>query len=216
MFFLSDMLNKRLHLPKPAEALPGRARKMATAARHHVSRRALKGPYPDGLATALFALGGFWAAERLFWQVEGVWVTASGYAGGSTPNPTYQETRTGLTGHAETVLVVFDPVAVTYGQLLKLFWESHDPTQGMRQGSDVGTLYRSLIFTLGDAHHAAAVASLDAYGASLRAAGFGKITTGISPAPDFYFAEAEQQQYLSRNPDAHCSLKGTGVAFAAS
>lgn len=216
MFFLSDMLNKRLHLPKPAEALPGRAKKMATAARHHVSKRALKGPLPDGFAKALFALGGFWATERLFWQLDGVWVTASGYTGGMTPNPTYQETRTGLAGHAETVLVVFDPAVVSYGELLKLFWESHDPTQGMRQGSDVGTLYRSLILTLGDAQHEAAVASRDVYGASLREAGFGKITTEISPAPDFYFAEAEQQQYLSKNPHAHCSLKGTGVAFVVS
>jgi peptide-methionine (S)-S-oxide reductase len=216
MFFLSDMLNKRLHLPQPSEALPGRARPMATAARHHVSRRALKGPYPEGFATALFALGNSWAAERLFWQVEGVWVTASGYAGGFTPNPTYQETRTGLTGHAESVLVVFDAAAVTYGQLLKLFWESHDPTQGMRQGSDVGTLYRSLIFTFGQAQQAAALASRDAYGAALSAAGMGKITTGISPATDFYFAEAEQQQYLARNPQAQCALKGTGVVFDAS
>lgn len=143
MFFLSDMLNKKLNLPKPSEALPGRAKAMPTASRHHVSKRPLKGPYPEGLETAMFGLGCFWGAERLFWQIEGVWVTAVGFAGGVTPNPTYQETCTGLTGHTEIVLVVFDPKVVSYEELLKLFWESHDPTQGMRQGNDVGTTYRS-------------------------------------------------------------------------
>ena len=143
MFFLSDMLNKKLNLPKPDEALRGRERPIPTASKHYVSKHPLKGPYPEGLETAMFGLGCFWGAERLFWQTEGVWVTAAGYAGGITPNPTYQETCTGLTGHAEVVLVVFDPKVVSYADLLKIFWEAHDPTQGMRQGNDVGTTYRS-------------------------------------------------------------------------
>jgi peptide-methionine (S)-S-oxide reductase len=214
MFFLSDMLNKKLHLPKPEEALRGRDRPIPTAARHHVLKHPLKGPYPEGLETALFALGCFWGAERLFWQVPGVWVTASGYAGGFTPNPTYQETCTGLTGHAETVLVVFDPKVISYAGLLKLFWESHDPTQGMRQGNDVGTTYRSAIFTHGEEQQRAAIASREAYQASLDASGRGRITTEIAPAPQFYFAEEDHQQYLAKNPDGYCGLKGTGVACA--
>ncbi|TGQ71089.1 MAG: peptide-methionine (S)-S-oxide reductase MsrA [Mesorhizobium sp.] len=214
MFFLSDMLNKKLHLPKPSEALPGRAKAIATAARHYVSKRPLKGPYPEGLQTALFGLGCFWGAERLFWQVEGVWVTAVGYAGGITPNPTYQETCTGLTGHAEIVLVVYDPAIISYAGLLKLFWESHDPTQGMRQGNDVGTVYRSAIYTLDEAQYEAAIASRDAYDGSLRGVGHGKITTEIAPAPAFYFAEADHQQYLAKNPQGYCNLKGTGIACA--
>ncbi|QKC94996.1 peptide-methionine (S)-S-oxide reductase MsrA [Mesorhizobium sp. NZP2298] len=214
MFFLSDMLNRKLNLPKPSEALPGRARSIATAPRHFVSKRPLKGPYPDGLETAMFGLGCFWGAERLFWQTEGVWVTAVGYAGGITPNPTYQETCTGLTGHAEVVLVVFDPETVSYADLLRLFWESHDPTQGMRQGNDVGTVYRSAIYTSGDAQFQAARASREAYQASLRSAGHGGITTEIAPAPAFYFAEADHQQYLAKNPHGYCNLKGTGIACA--
>ena len=214
MFFLSDMLNKKLNLPKPEEALPGRDRPIPTASKHHVSKRALKGPYPEGLETALFGLGCFWGAERLFWQTEGVWVTAVGYAGGVTANPTYQETCTGLTGHAEVVLVVFDPKIVSYAELLKLFWEAHDPTQGMRQGNDVGTTYRSAIYTFSDAQYQAAVASRDAYEASLRSAGRGKITTEIAPAPTFYFAEEDHQQYLAKNPYGYCGLKGTGVSCA--
>jgi len=212
MFFLSDMLNKKLNLPKPSEALPGRARAIATAARHFVSKRPLKGPYPEGLETALFGLGCFWGAERLFWQLEGVWVTAVGFAGGVTPNPTYQETCTGLTGHAEVVLVVHDPKIVSYAELLKLFWESHDPTQGMRQGNDVGTTYRSAIYSFGDAQRQAAIASRDAYEAALRGAGGGKITTEIAAAPEFYFAEPDHQQYLAKNPHGYCNLRGTGVA----
>ncbi|RWK41930.1 peptide-methionine (S)-S-oxide reductase MsrA [Mesorhizobium sp.] len=212
--FVSDMLNKKLNLPKPAEALPGRANPIPTASRHFVSKRPLKGPYPEGLEKAMFGLGCFWGAERLFWQVEGVWVTAVGYAGGVTPNPTYQETCTGLTGHAEVVLVVFDPKIVSYAQLLKLFWESHDPTQGMRQGNDVGTTYRSTIYTFGHAQYKAAIASRDAYEASLRGAGRGKITTEIAPAPEFYFAEEDHQQYLAKNPYGYCNLQGTGVACA--
>ena len=214
MFFLSDMLNKKLHLPKREEALPGRASPIPTASKHHVSKRPLKGPYPDGMEMALFGLGCFWGAERLFWQTEGVWVTAVGYAGGATPNPTYQETCTGLTGHAEVVLVVYDPKIVSYSDLLKIFWEAHDPTQGMRQGNDVGTTYRSTIYTYGDGQHQTAIASRDAYEAELRKAGRGKITTEIESAPEFYFAEAEHQQYLAKNPYGYCGLKGTGVACA--
>lgn len=214
MFFLSDMLNKKLNLPKPSEALTGRAKAMPTASRHHVSKKPLKGPYPEGLETAMFGLGCFWGAERLFWQIEGVWVTAVGFAGGVTPNPTYQETCTGLTGHTEVVLVVHDPKVVSYAELLKLFWESHDPTQGMRQGNDVGTTYRSAIYTFGDRQYEAAIASRDAYEASLRSAGRGKITTEIAAAPVFYFAEQDHQQYLAKNPHGYCNMKGTGVACA--
>ena len=214
MFFLSDLLNKKVQMPRPEEALPGRDGPIPTASKHFVSRHDLKSPYPEGLETALFGLGCFWGAERLFWQTRGVWVTAVGYAGGITPNPTYQETCTGLTGHAEVVLVVFDPEIVSYADLLKIFWEAHDPTQGMRQGNDVGTTYRSAIYTFGDAQHRAALASRDAYEASLGAAGHGRITTEIAPAPAFYFAEEEHQQYLAKNPYGYCNLQGTGVACA--
>jgi peptide-methionine (S)-S-oxide reductase len=214
MFFLSDILNKKLNLPKPGEALPGRERPIPTAAKHYVSKHPLKGPYPEGLETALFGLGCFWGAERLFWQTPGVWVTASGYSGGVTPNPTYQETCTGLTGHAETVLVVFDPKVVSYADLLKIFWEAHDPTQGMRQGNDVGTTYRSAIYTLSDEQQRQARASRDAYQASLKDAGRDRITTEIAPAGPFYFAEEEHQQYLAKNPYGYCGLKGTGVSCA--
>lgn len=214
MFFLSDMLNKKLKMPAPAEALRGRDRPIPTASRHHVSKRPLKGPYPEGFEQATFGLGCFWGAERLFWQTPGVWVTAVGYAGGITPNPTFQETCTGLTGHAEVVLVVFDPALVAYADLLKIFWESHDPTQGMRQGNEIGTTYRSVIYTFGDAQQEAARASREAYDAALRQAGREKITTEIEPAPNFYFAEADHQQYLAKNPHGYCALKGTGVTCA--
>lgn len=214
MFFLSDMLNKKLHLPKAGEALPGRAQPIPTSSKHVVNKRPLHGPYPEGLELAQFGLGCFWGAERLFWQLDGVWVTAVGYAGGLTPNPTYQETCTGLTGHAEVVLVVFDPKVISYDTLLQVFWEAHDPTQGMRQGNDVGTTYRSVIYTYGEAQQKAALASRDAYEASLRKAGMGKITTEIEPAPEFYFAETEHQQYLAKNPGGYCGLKGTGVSCA--
>ncbi len=214
MFFLSDMLNKKLNLPTKEQALPGRAQPIPTAAKHFASKRPLNGPYPEGLEKAMFGMGCFWGAERLFWQTEGVWVTAVGYAGGVTPNPTYQETCTGLTGHAEVVLVVFDPKIVSYAELLKLFWESHDPTQGMRQGNDVGTTYRSTIYTFGDAQQYSAMASRDAYDASLRAAGRERVTTEIAPAPEFYFAEADHQQYLAKNPNGYCNLNGTGIACA--
>ncbi len=211
MFFLSDMLNKKLKLPKPGEALPGRKQPIPTAAEHFVSRRPLQGPHPEGLETAMFGLGCFWGAERMFWRRDGVWVTAAGYAGGITPNPTYQETCTGLTGHTEVVLIIFDPNVVSYADLLQAFWENHDPTQGMRQGNDMGTTYRSAIYTFGEVQHAAALASRDAYQASLNAAGRDRITTEIAPAPEFYFAEADHQQYLAKNPHGYCNLSGTGV-----
>jgi peptide-methionine (S)-S-oxide reductase len=207
------MLNKKLNLPTPQEALPGRARPIRTASRHFVSKRALKGPYAQGLETALFGLGNFWGAERLFWPFEGVWVTAAGFAGGLTANPTYQELCTGLTGHAEVVQIVFDPTIVSYGALLKLFWESHNPTQGMRQGNDIGTLYRSMILVSGEAQREAALVSRDVYQKALQVAGYGTITTEIAPASAFYFAEQEHQQYLARNPASASSLKGTGVAL---
>lgn len=214
MFFLSDMLNRKMTMPTREQALRGRDEPLATAPRHFVSDRPLNGPYPEGTQTALFGMGCFWGAERLFWRTEGVWVTAAGYAGGYTPNPTYQETTTGQTGHAEIVLVVFDPGTVSYDALLKLFWENHDPTQGMRQGNDVGTTYRSAIYATTDAQLARATASREAYAAALEKAGAGRITTGIAPAPPFYFAEVEHQQYLARYPGGYCALKGTGVACA--
>lgn len=214
MFFLSDMLNKKLKLPTEAEALPGRDKPIATARQHFVNRRPLKAPWPDGMEVAYFAMGCFWGAERLFWQTEGVWVTAVGYAGGMTPNPTYQETCTGLTGHAEVVQVVYDPNVVSFGELLKLFWEEHDPTQGMRQGNDVGTTYRSAIFTTTEQQLKEALASRGAYEKALRTAGRGKITTEIRAAPEFYYAEEDHQQYLAKNPYGYCGLKGTGVSCA--
>jgi len=214
MFFLSDMMNKKLKLPSAKEALPGRENPIPTSTKHYLSKRPLHGPYPDGLEVAYFGMGCFWGVERLFWQTPGVWTTAAGYQGGVTPNPTYQETCTGLTGHAETVLVVFDPEEVSYTELLKIFWEGHDPTQGMRQGNDVGTTYRSAIYTTTDAQLAEAKASRDAYEASLSAAGRSRITTEIGEAPQFFFAEAEHQQYLAKNPGGYCGLKGTGVACA--
>ncbi|WP_265516002.1 peptide-methionine (S)-S-oxide reductase MsrA [Nitratireductor luteus] len=211
MFFLADLMNKKTKLPTPDEALPGRAAPIPTAEKHHVSGRPLKEPYPDGTEVAYFGMGCFWGAERLFWQTDGVWVTAVGYAGGHTPNPTYRETTTGLTGHAEIVKVVYDPSIVSFEALLKIFWESHDPTQGMRQGNDVGTTYRSAIYTTSDAQLEAAKASKSDYQRALAAAGGGKITTEIAPAPAFYYAEADHQQYLAMNPGGYCGLRGTGV-----
>ena len=199
-------------IPTPAEALPGRDEVMPIAQDHFVNGQALTGPYPAGAETIYFGLGCFWGAERLFWQTEGVWVTAVGYAGGLTPNPTYRETTTGLTGHAEMVLVVFDPAKVAYSDLLRIFWESHDPTQGMRQGNDVGTTYRSAIYTYGEEQPEQAQASQDDYESALGKAGRGRITTEIAPAPTFYFAEPEHQQYLAKNPGGYCGLQGTGVA----
>lgn len=204
---------KKTELPKPEEALAGRAEPMVTADEHFVLRHPLKGPYPQGLETAMFGLGCFWGAERKFWQLEvGIWTTAVGYAGGFTPNPTYDEVCTGRTGHNEVVLVVFDPAVIPYGDLLKVFWESHDPTQGMRQGNDVGTQYRSGIYVFSDAQRALAEASKAAYQERLSAAGYGAITTEIVSAPAFYFAEAAHQQYLAKVPHGYCGLGGTGVA----
>ena len=196
----------------PAEALPGRADAIATAETHFVSGRPLEGPYPAGLETGIFALGCYWGAERKFWQAPGVWVTAVGNAGGYSPNPTYEEVCSGLTGHAEAVLVVFDPARISYGQLLKLFFESHDPTQGMRQGNDVGTQYRSAIYWTTPAQRDAALAAKSAYEKALADKGYGPITTEIAAAGPFYFAEAYHQQYLAKNPNGYCGLGGTGVA----
>ena len=216
MFSLNDILmNKKTRMPSPQEALPGRPQPLETASAHYVSGRLLKGPYPQELEIAYFGMGCFWGAERLFWQTPGVWLTAVGYQGGLTPNPTYQETCTGLTGHAETVMVVYDPTIIRYADLLRLFWESHDPTQGMRQGNDIGTTYRSVIYTTSAQQFAEATASKQAYEEALRDAGRGNITTAIDSAPEFFFAESEHQQYLAKNPFGYCGLQGTGVSCAA-
>ena len=204
-------LQKTLELPSAATALPGRAAPIPTADVHFVNGHALKGPYPEGLETAIFAMGCFWGVERVFWKVPGVYVTAAGYAAGITPNPTYEEVCTGRTGHTEVVLVVFDPKIVTYEALLKTFWENHDPTQGMRQGNDIGTQYRSGIYVTNDAQAAAAAASKDAYQQALSARGLGTITTEIEAAGPFYFAEDYHQQYLAKNPNGYCGIGGTGV-----
>jgi peptide-methionine (S)-S-oxide reductase len=205
---------KTTRLPTSDEALPGRPEPLRIPGVHHVSGRRIVPPFPEGLEVADLGMGCFWGAERLFWRQAGVHVTAVGYAGGETPNPTYEEVCSGRTGHAEVVRVVFDPRAVPYEALLRTFWESHDPTQGMRQGNDVGTQYRSCVFTHGDGQLAAARASRDAYQAALRRAGVGEITTEIRAAPAFYYAEEYHQQYLSKNPGGYCGLAGTGVACA--
>lgn len=202
----------KIRMPSKDEALPGRQERMAVPPAHHVSGARLEPPFPPGLETALFGLGCFWGAEKKFWQLKGVYTTAVGYAGGSTPNPTYREVCSGQTGHNEAVLVVFDPKQISYAELLKEFWESHDPTQGMRQGNDVGTQYRSGIYYYGDAQREAAERSRDAFQQKLTAAGYGGITTEIVPAPEFYYAEDYHQQYLSKNPDGYCGLGGTGVS----
>jgi peptide-methionine (S)-S-oxide reductase len=202
---------QKLRIPSESEALPGRAEEMPVPAAHHVNGAPLKEPFPEGLAQAVFALGCFWGAERCFWNTPGVYSTAVGYAGGSTPNPTYEEVCSGLTGHTEVVLVVYDPQKVSYAELLKVFWESHDPTQGMRQGNDVGTQYRSAIYTFDDEQAAAARASADDYQKALSAAGFSEITTEIRSAPAFYYAEPYHQQYLAKVPNGYCGLGGTGV-----
>jgi peptide-methionine (S)-S-oxide reductase len=203
---------KPLTIPSADEALPGRPDAIATADTHYVLGGTLKGPYPDGAEKALFGLGCFWGAERKFWQVPGVYVTAVGYAGGPTPNPTYEEVCSGRTGHTEAVLVVFDPKQVSYEQLLKSFWESHDPTQGMRQGNDVGTQYRSAIYWTTEAQRDAAFPSRDMFQAELASAAYGEITTEIAEAGPFYYAEDYHQQYLAANPNGYCGLGGTGVA----
>jgi peptide-methionine (S)-S-oxide reductase len=202
----------KLKLPSREEALPGRADKMPVPARHAVLGTPLEPPFPLGTEKALFGLGCFWGAERKFWQMPGVVSTAVGYAGGMTPNPTYREVCTGLTGHTEAVLVVFDPGKVRYEDLLRVFWENHDPTQGMRQGNDVGTQYRSAIYWKDDKQRRAAEPSREAYQAALRASGHGEITTEIAPAPEFYYAEEYHQQYLHKNPDGYCGIGGTGVS----
>jgi peptide-methionine (S)-S-oxide reductase len=193
------------------KALPGRATRMPVPAAHFVHGRRLEPPFPDGLARAVFGMGCFWGAERKFWTIPGVYTTAVGYAGGFTPNPTYEEVCTGRTGHAEVVLVVFDPQVVVYEGLLRVFWENHDPTQGMRQGNDVGTQYRSVIHCESDAHQRAAAAARERYQAVLQQAGYGAITTEIGPALEFYYAEDDHQQYLAKNPGGYCGLGGTGV-----
>jgi peptide-methionine (S)-S-oxide reductase len=209
MFFM----RKTTALPDASEALPGRATPIPTAKTHFVNGHAIQPPYPDGLEQAVFALGCFWGAERKFWELgDGIYTTAVGYAGGQTPNPTYEETCSGRTGHTEVVLVVFDPKKISYDKLLKTFWESHNPTQGMRQGNDVGTQYRSAIYTFNDAQAKAVAASKAAYQSALSAKGIGAITTEIAPIGTFYFAEDYHQQYLAKNPAGYCGLGGTGVA----
>ncbi len=203
---------KPLDLPTAESALPGRPDALPTARLHHVNQNPLKGPYPEGSATAIFALGCFWGAERVFWQTPGVWVTAVGYVAGHTPNPTYEEVCSGRTAHTEAVLVVYDPAVVTYAELVRLFFESHDPTQGMQQGNDVGTQYRSGIYGGSPAEVAEARAVRDAYQGALKARGLGAITTEIIDGGPFYFAEDYHQQYLSKNPRGYCGLGGTGVS----
>ena len=208
-----NLFAKKLRVPSSSEAITGRDHAIPTAETHFVNGRPLKGPYPQGIETAVFGMGCFWGAERKFWQAgEGVYVTAVGYAGGATPNPTYQETCSGLTGHTEAVLVAFDPTKISYERLLQLFWENHDPTQGMRQGNDVGTQYRSAIFATTPTQLEIAQASAELFGKALKAKGYGGITTEIAAAGPFYFAEEYHQQYLAKNPGGYCGLGGTGVS----
>lgn len=203
---------KKLEVPSAEDALPGRAEALDTPEEHFVTGARIKPPFPAGLEQAVFGLGCFWGAERMFWQVDGVYATAVGYAAGATPNPTYQEVCSGRTGHNEVVLVVYDPAKVSFEKLLKVFWEGHNPTQGMRQGNDVGTQYRSGVYVSTSAQKATAEASKAAYQKTLKAAGFGAITTEILDAPEFYYAEDYHQQYLAKNPAGYCGLGGTGVA----
>jgi peptide-methionine (S)-S-oxide reductase len=203
---------KPITIPSKADALPGRHDAMPISELHFVNKNRLAPPFPDGVARAQFGMGCFWGAERKFWQLRGVYSTAVGYAAGVTPNPTYREVCTGMTGHSEVVLVVFDPKVISYEQLLKVFWENHDPTQGMRQGNDVGTQYRSGIYYYDEQQQRAAEASRDAFQKQLTSAGYGPITTEILPASDFYYAEDYHQQYLAKNPDGYCGLGGTGVS----
>ena len=205
-------MGNKLKIPNRDEALAGRPDKMPVPHSHFVNGARLQEPFPDGLQRAMFGLGCFWGAERKFWQLPGVYTTAVGYAGGYTPNPTYREVCTGMTGHNEVVLVVFDPRNVSYDVLLKTFWESHDPTQGMRQGNDIGTQYRSGVYYFDESQRAAAERSREAYQAELRKSGHAEITTEIVPAPEFYYAEDYHQQYLAKNPGGYCGLGGTGVS----
>jgi peptide-methionine (S)-S-oxide reductase len=206
------MFFDKRRLPTPDEALAGRAETMPVPETHYVNGARLQPPFPDGLEQAVFGMGCFWGAEKKFWQLPGVYSTAVGYAAGFTPNPTYREVCSGMTGHNEVVLVVFDPRKVPYDTLLKTFWENHDPTQGMRQGNDVGTQYRSGIYYFNAAQRAAAERSRDAYAERLRSSGYGRITTEICPAPEFYYAEDYHQQYLAKNPAGYCGIGGTGVS----
>ena len=209
------MFRKKAEMPTAAEALPGRSNPIPTAANHYVLKRPLKGPYPAGFETAIFGLGCFWGAERAFWKLgDGIHTTAVGYLGGLTPNPTYEELCSGRTGHNEVVLVVYDPAKISYETLLKAFWENHDPTQGMRQGNDVGTQYRSAIYVTSDAQRRAAEQSRERYESDLRKHGFHAITTEIKDAPPFYYAEDYHQQYLAKNPNGYCGIGGTGVKCA--
>ncbi len=204
---------KKSEMPVASEALPGRQDKMAVSNQHFVTNTAIQEPFPDGMKIAMFGLGCFWGAERIFWQLDGVYSTAVGYAGGLTPNPTYEELCTGMTGHNEVVRVIYDPEKTSYESLLKVFWESHDPTQGMQQGNDTGTQYRSGIYTYGDEQLDVATKSATSYQQALVEAGLGKITTEILSAPEFYYAEDHHQQYLAKNPDGYCGLGGVGVCY---
>ena len=208
MFFF----RKKTEMPTAETALPGRPDPIPTAREHYVNHHALQGPYPEGSETAVFGLGCFWGAERMFWKLPGVWATAVGYAAGVTPNPTYEEVCSGMTGHNEVVLVVYDPKTIAYEGLLKVFFEGHDPTQGMRQGNDVGTQYRSGIYVTNDAQRRAAESAKSAYGRALGARGYGSVTTEIVDVGPFYFAEDYHQQYLAKNPGGYCGLGGTGVS----
>ncbi|WP_428821115.1 peptide-methionine (S)-S-oxide reductase MsrA [Microbulbifer sp. MCCC 1A16149] len=203
----------KTQIPTADEALPGRPEAMPISGKHFVSGHSMVTPFPEGMQQAVFGMGCFWGAERLFWEIEGVYVTAVGYAGGHTPNPNYQEVCSGGTGHAEVVLVVFDPNKVSFEELLRRFWEEHDPTQGMRQGNDLGTQYRSCIYTYGEEQLAEAQASEQAFQQALAEKGFGAITTEIQPAPTFYYAEEDHQQYLAKNPGGYCGLAGTGACL---
>jgi peptide-methionine (S)-S-oxide reductase len=208
--FLFDKAKTKL--VDPADALPGRDQPIAVPARHEVLGNPLTPPWPEGFQQIVVAMGCFWGAERVFWQADGVWTTAVGYTGGFTPNPSYEEVCSARTGHTEAVLVVFDPSVTSYDEMLRLFWENHDPTQGMRQGNDVGTQYRSAIYVGSDAEREAAERSREVFSESLRAAGHGEITTEIAPLSDFYYAEDYHQQYLAKNPNGYCGLGGTGVS----
>ncbi|PTU76509.1 peptide-methionine (S)-S-oxide reductase MsrA [Pseudomonas mangrovi] len=216
MVLRSEILVHRQALPTPEQALPGRATPIRVGGMHRVTGNSLVPPFPAGLQQAVFGLGCFWGAERRFWQQPGVWSTAVGYAGGHTPNPTYEEVCSGLTGHTEVVLVVFDPQQTSYEALLKVFWESHDPTQGMRQGNDMGTQYRSAIYCHGEQQRTLAEASAIRFQQALEAAGHGPVTTEIAEAPPFYYAEEYHQQYLDKNPGGYCGLRGTGVCLTGS
>jgi peptide-methionine (S)-S-oxide reductase len=207
-----QMFRHKTDMPTPEDALPGRPERMRVPEKHYVLGTPLEPPFPAGLERAVFGMGCFWGAERIFWELDGVYTTAVGYAGGFTPNATYEEVCSGRTGHAEVVLVVFDPEKISYEELLKAFWEGHDPTQGMRQGNDVGTQYRSSIFTSSDAQREAALASRERYQERLQSEGYGDITTDVADEPEFYYAEDYHQQYLAKNPNGYCGIGGTGVS----